>query len=101
MIGFNYIECLEKKRLLDFKPGDTLYIHKNIKGYTATFLCKFDRIARGIVHAHILDYKPTWMEIDIGSLVKARAKFCSLYGKDADDQHARFHFFKNITDILE
>lgn len=101
MTGFNYIENFESKSLKDFKPGDTLYIHKTIQGYTATYLCAFERIARGVVYGRVLDYKPTYMKTEIGSSVKARAKFCSLYGKDADDQHARFHFFKNITDILE
>lgn len=101
-MGFNYIENFESKSLKDFKPGDTLYIHKTIQGYTATYLCAFERIARGVVYGRIIDGKPEWLtKAETGSSVKARAKFCSLYGKDADDQHARFHFFKNITDILE
>ncbi|TVM02843.1 MAG: hypothetical protein CV087_08280 [Candidatus Brocadia sp. WS118] len=101
MTGFNYIENFESKSLKDFKPGDTLYIHKTIQGYTATYLCAFERIARGVVYGRVLDYKPTYMKTEIGSSVKARAKFCSLYGKDPGDWHARFHFFKNTTDITE
>lgn len=76
-------ENLSDKPLRQFRPGETLYIKREVRGFSCMLFCRFVEIKRGMVHAEVIcpDNQPEYRgRFPEGTPLAVRANACFLWG---------------------
>jgi len=79
-----HINNFTEKGITDFNENDTIYMQKNISGFTHTFWLKFKSFSKGNITGEILDIQPNnqnsiWIGkefLQIGSELSGRISKC-------------------------